>query len=114
MRGPTVPVLVDKAEIQRIAARTREKFERERDHCLELIRRCDAVIEAAPELPLLDRNQHQQQRHDLQVRADAITRHLPRWRFWQRYGLLLAADRAGVSLRYTSSGKDGPAGPGID
>jgi len=111
-RGPAPPI--DKIAIERIAARTREKFKRDLDHYLELIRRCDAVMEVAAELPLLDQARLRQQRYDLQVRADAITRHLRKWKFWQYMALLELAERAGVDLGYTSSSKGGPSGPGID
>jgi hypothetical protein len=111
VRGPVTPA-VDKAEIRRIAGETREKFERERKRCLELIRWCDDGIKAAAELPSINRDQLQQQRADLQRRANAITWHLKRQVFWQRMALLLAAERAGIHLGYTSA--DVPSGPCID
>jgi hypothetical protein len=110
-RGPGLPV--NKLEIDRIAAETRARVERERNCCLDLVRRCDAVIEMAAELPLINQDQLRQQRHDLQVRADAITRHLHRWRGSQFIALLHAGERAGVDLGYTT-GKGMPYGPGID
>jgi hypothetical protein len=68
-------------------------------------------MEVAAELPLLEQDRLRQQRYDLQVRVDAITRHLRKWKFWQYMALLEVAERAGVDLGYISSST---SGPGID
>jgi len=113
LRGPVTPV-VDQAEIRRIATQTREKLQRERERYSELIRRLNALIEVEAELPAINHDQLRQQRLDLQVRVDGITRHLKRFDFWDRLALVEAAERAAIRIGYTSEGSEGPSGSCIE
>jgi hypothetical protein len=100
-----------------IAAAAKAESNRHRDYLCTLIHHLDAIIEAAPDhLARLDVAVLRQQRDEVQELVDRITVQM-RTRDWLYFGLLQAAENAGVDLGYTSpsrSNKGKPYGSGID
>lgn len=99
---------------QGIAATAKAEMKRRRDHLLTLVHHLDALIEAATDTLLrLDIAVLRLQRDEVQELADRISVQM-RSRSWLYFGLLQAAENAGLFLGYTSPPERKPEGAGVD